>query len=93
MRDRHRDPIKGVLLILPFFILLGCATRGFVREGATYQDFYRDLKECEAENTPEWSFCTGFACDQQRIQLSKRRNQCMMARRWQLSREDEAFRP
>jgi len=85
--------MKVVSFLLPFLILSGCSTRGFVREGAIYQDFYRDLKECENENTPKWSFCTGMACKHQQGQINKRRNQCMMARGWQLSRDEEAFRP
>ena len=93
MHDRYRNLMKTVLLLLSFLMLIGCNTRGFIREGATYKDFYKDLKECEDENTPKWSFCTGIACRQQSGQISARRNQCMLARGWELSREDKAYRP
>lgn len=55
--------------------------------------FYQDLRACEAEVLPNWSFCWGQACNRQANYIKKRRNQCMMARGWQLSRSKEAFRP
>jgi len=58
-----------------------------------YSVFYQDLRACEAEVLPNWSFCWGQACNRQANYIKKRRNQCMMARGWQLSRSKEAFRP
>jgi hypothetical protein len=74
-------------------LLVGCRTRGFVREGATAQEFYQDLRDCEAEASAGLQFCWGAMCDRQAAQQKRRRNICMQARGWELSREDRAFRP
>ncbi len=80
--------------IFLFVLLLpACSTRGFIREGASYKDFYQDLRECEEENTPQWTLCVGYACQQQQDEFKHRRNQCLMARGWQLSRDSKAFHP
>lgn len=80
-------------LLLAVVALSGCGVRGFYRDGATYQDFYRDLRECEAEVSPQWSVCTGMACQQMSDELRNRRNQCMMARNWVIRREEPKFVP
>jgi len=81
------------LLIGILIVLAGCAPRGFVRDGASYRDFYADLRKCEAENTPKWHFCTGYACKHQRSEFNKRRNQCMQAMGWTPSDDEKAYRP
>ena len=85
--------MKTITVIAIAVLIAGCNTRGFVKEGTSYQDFYRDLKQCEVENTPKWAFCVGHVCNQQQSHIKKRRNQCMQARGWELSRDDNAFRP
>jgi len=77
----------GVILLFP-----ACSS-GFIKEGATYQEFYSELRRCEAETAPKWSFCVGHACRVQSSELKKRRNQCMQAHGWRLSREEDAFHP
>jgi hypothetical protein len=37
------------VVVLAALVVLGCRTRGFVREGATQQVFYQDLQECEQQ--------------------------------------------
>lgn len=79
--------IAGLLLVLT-----GCATRGFARNGATVQDFYKDMQECDAENKKGGSWCWGNECDRQRSAMKDRRNLCMQARGWTITRDENAFR-
>jgi len=67
--------------------------RGFYRDGATFQDFHNDMRQCEAETTPEWQFCSGQMCGQMQGEQLKRRNRCMMARGWIIRREEPKFMP
>ena len=94
--------IALMLLLIAMFGMSGC--RGFVRPGATNSDFYQDLRACEAENTivpvaPQisMSMCSGYACSTSGSAQGgvnrRRRNQCMMARGWELSRSFSAYRP
>ena len=80
----------ALALILIAIAATTCRTRGFILTDADYAEFYRDLRECEQENMPDWYVCQGaFACRT----VTERRNQCMMARGWQLPRAAEADRP
>ena len=68
---------------------------GFVKPGATRQNFYQDLNECESQNAPKWSVKVGFfnyAGDAQEGYHDKRVNQCMCARGWEISKNKDAFR-
>ncbi len=69
-----------ILIFLSCLLLSGCF-RGFVKDGATYQDFYKDLRECELEIAPYKST------------IRKQRNQCMLNREWHLTREGDRFLP
>jgi hypothetical protein len=79
--------IAGMLLALS-----GCATRGFAKEGATVQDFYKDLQGCDAETKKSGSWCWGNECDRQRSAQKDRRNLCMKSRGWDITRDENAFR-
>lgn len=84
-----RATLAGVAILT---LVCGC-TRGFVRPGASEQEFWRDLNECERITQPGWSFCTGLACVDQANAVRGRRNRCMFERGWHLSRASEAYRP
>lgn len=91
---KRRHPRATALCLLAGALLyLGCQTPGFVRSGSDFADFYEDLRECEAESWPQWSLCYGRECDVQRERLERRRDQCLVARGWQISNSAEAFRP
>ena len=80
--------IAGLLLVLT-----GCLTRGFVREGATEQDFYKELQQCSNETKEPDSSCDTAGCAQWHHQGNKdRRNLCMKVRGWRMSRDLDAFR-
>jgi hypothetical protein len=80
--------IAGLLLVLS-----GCLTRGFVREDATEQDFYRELQQCSNEAYVPDTSCYGAGCAQWHHQDNKdRKNLCMKARGWRISRDLDAFR-
>jgi hypothetical protein len=83
-----RIVLAAVLIILP-----ACRSKGFVRPGASEQEFWRDLNACEAQVQPKWRFCGGFSCLEQDAQIRGWRNRCMFARGWHLSRDGDAFRP
>lgn len=80
------------LLLLSVLALCGCA-RGFYKPGADYQTFYSELRQCEAENTPASTWCAGAYCDQQKAAINNRRNQCMLAHGWELTRDEPKFVP
>ncbi len=108
--------IKLISLLCPI-IFLSCGEKGFIKTGASFQDFNRDLNECETENSqkcnggftvnggnggytqcqtdsgPKWSFCIGSACEAQRKEFIKRRNQCMYIKGWVPSEGKDAYRP
>lgn len=101
MRLQNKKPARGGLwyafgmwrfLLLSVLLLAGCA-RGFYKDGAEYKDFYSDLRQCEAETSPRWSFCGGAMCGAMAGAQNNRRNQCMMARGWEIRRSDPKFLP
>lgn len=67
--------------------------RGFYKPGADYSAFYRDLQSCNAETSPQWSFCSGAACGNMEAAQTNARNHCMMARGWEITRKDPKFVP
>lgn len=67
--------------------------RGFYKSGANYQEFYSDLRGCEAENSPDWYYCSGVACGNMAAAQNNRRNQCMLARGWEIRRTEPKFVP
>lgn len=82
------------VLLLLCAALSGCGgVAGFYKPGAEYRDFYADLRGCEAETSPASSWCFGQMCQQQAAQQNKRRNQCMMARGWEITRKEPKFVP
>lgn len=81
-----------IIIAALLMALSGCSTRGFAREGATIQDFYMDLRDCDAENKRSGSWCVGRECDYQRSAQKNRRNLCMKSRGWTITRDENAFR-
>lgn len=72
--------------------LAGCF-RGFYKPGAEYDDFYADLMRCEREVRPDHQFCSGSMCRHVEKQQTRRRNQCMVARGWEITRSEPKFVP
>ncbi len=85
--------MRKVLLLLLVAFISGCGRLGFYRPGMDQQAFYNDLRQCEAEVAPSWSWCVGNGCGAQQEQLNKKRNYCMLSRGWQLTRKDPKFVP
>lgn len=73
-------------ILMVGFILSGCGRSGFVRDGATAQDFYEDLYRCERER----GVCGTPICAQQQ---NRTRNLCMMSRGWRITKDDGRFIP
>ena len=63
----------GLIVVIVIFFSIGCR-RGFIREGATYTDFYRDLKQCEAENEELVYFLNKWLVKDSIQQISKGRH-------------------
>jgi len=85
--------MRQTYIVIFVLLVTGCA-RGFVKEGATYKDFYADMKACEQEatpKTPKWTVCVGAACNSQARQIQQKRNRCMQAKDWIIKRDPKAF--
>lgn len=79
--------------IFGFALFLAGCSSGFSKPGAEYTDFYQDLTECEQQHTPDLSVCIGAQCAHQHRKTSRRRNQCMMARGWEITKRGDRFFP
>ena len=86
-----RKLTSSILIVVFVVSLSGCA-RGFIKQGCTLQDFYRDLYNCETQNTPRRSFCIGPSCDVQASNINRRIDLCMFALGWESSKTKGAFR-
>lgn len=69
----------------------GCSHRGFMKDGATQQEFYRDLQTCNRETAPSWKYCSGSACMHQDREIKGQRNLCMQVKGWRITREKGRF--
>lgn len=85
--------MKGLIFLVFLILIAGCAHRGFMKDGATEQEFYSDLQECMDNTAPEWSACAGGGCMQQSRDIQYRRNVCMQAKGWTITRESGRFMP
>lgn len=64
-----------------------------MKDGATEQEFYANLQECMQKTAPEWTACAGGGCMQQSRDMQYRRNVCMQAKGWRITRESGRFMP
>jgi len=86
--------MRPLLLALLLGALAGC--RGYMRPGATYQDFMQDYSACEMGiGVPGGYYGGGFG----RTMLANKMltqgpiNHCMMARGWDIRRGSDVYRP
>lgn len=85
---------KRLILVLAALGLEACGHAGFYRDDKPdYKTFYTDLRACEAEATPQWSFCTGMGCQAQSNEQVRIRNNCMKYRGWYITRKEPKFVP
>ena len=80
--------LRLLVLLLAAACLSACGARGFKRDGATRDDFMRDLRQCLYEAKIPANRCypgSGF-CGRDEY-----RNVCMERKGWRISREDGRF--
>lgn len=87
--------MKILFLIACFIFATGCGSghRGFMRDGATEQEFYSELQECTQQVTPQLKLCAGSGCVLQNIEIRNQRNLCMQAKGWRITKEEGRFIP
>jgi hypothetical protein len=75
-------------------VLAACGRAGFRKDPLPpYQEFYSDLRTCEAEATPRWSWCAGTGCTAQHGEHVRVRNNCMKARGWEVTKRGDRYVP
>jgi len=97
--------MKLLVILIFTFGLLGC-TRGFAKKGATYQDFYEDLQDCNklTYKSPILSHGTSINIiansgnNNSNSFLNRRtntgnRNNCMKYKNWEIRRGNDVFHP
>ncbi len=93
--------LKIVIAVLLLVTVTGCS-RGFAKEGATYQDFYEDLTRCtnatdKKLDTPAIIFGNGAANNYaqlaQKSENRGKRNNCMKYLNWEIRTGSDVFHP
>ena len=80
--------LRSMTVALILLALAGCGVRGFKKDGATQQDFDRDLSQCYVSIPVKNCYAIPVvACQRDPL-----RNACMADKGWRITREDGKFR-
>jgi hypothetical protein len=82
-----RRTLCAVVLVLA---MLGCARKGYVKPGASSQDFNGDYAQCEREIGYE-GWCFGVGCLVAKGEIDGRVKRCLLAKGWSV--EEGGYRP